>query len=78
MMCDGCGGGHNKTNCPIAVGSSTPIEQVDYLGNTPRPGNPYCNTYNKGWRNHPNLSWSNQSQEWQLYPPDFSNNNSRA
>ena len=27
----------------------------------PRPGNdPYSNTYNPGWRNHPNFSWKPQ------------------
>ena len=36
------------------------MEQVDYLGNPVRPqNNPYSNTYNPGWRNHPNFSWSN-------------------
>ena len=35
-------------------------EQVDYLGSQPRPqNNPYSNSYNPGWRNHPNFSWSN-------------------
>ena len=33
------------------------VEQVDYLGNLGRTqNNPYSNTYNPGWRNHPNFS----------------------
>src|SRR5262249_48233221 len=27
----------------------------------PPHNNPYSNTYNPGWRNHPNFSWSNQA-----------------
>ncbi|MED6202225.1 hypothetical protein PIB30_103178 [Stylosanthes scabra] len=40
-------------------------EQVNYMGNQPRPpqNDPYSNTYNPGWRNHPNFSWGgNQGQ----------------
>ncbi|KAL5564153.1 hypothetical protein UlMin_027317 [Ulmus minor] len=32
-------------------------------GNYNRGNNPYSNTYNPGWRQHPNFSWSNQT--WQ-------------
>ncbi|KAL9251811.1 hypothetical protein AKJ16_DCAP11232 [Drosera capensis] len=31
--------------------------------------NPYSNTYNPGWRDHPNLSWSNQTARQE--PPGF-------
>src|SRR6195952_2157846 len=36
--------------------------EINFVGNF-RGGNqnnPYSNTYNPGWRNHPNFSWSNQ------------------
>ncbi|KAL5560543.1 hypothetical protein UlMin_036754 [Ulmus minor] len=34
--------------------------QANYVSNFQRPQhNPYSNTYNPGWRNHPNLSWGN-------------------
>lgn len=34
-------------------------EDVSYIGNKAR--NPYSNTYNLGWKDHPNLKWgSNQ------------------
>jgi hypothetical protein len=43
------------------VSSSTDQEQANYVGqnNYPPKNNPYSNTYNAGWRNHPNFSWSN-------------------
>ena len=40
--------------------SQNQVEQVDYLSNQGRSqNNPYSNTYNLGWRSHPNFSWSN-------------------
>ncbi|MED6203000.1 hypothetical protein PIB30_111211, partial [Stylosanthes scabra] len=48
-------------------------EQVNYLGNQFRlPQNdPYSNTYNPGWRNHPNFSWGgNQGQRNTTNPPN--------
>ncbi|KAK8585387.1 hypothetical protein V6N13_076261 [Hibiscus sabdariffa] len=36
-------------------------EQASYLGNVNRnSNNPYSNTYNPGWHQHPNFSWNNQ------------------
>ncbi|MED6141902.1 hypothetical protein PIB30_108063, partial [Stylosanthes scabra] len=34
-------------------------EQVNFVNNQPRPpyNDPHSNTYNPGWRNHPNFSW---------------------
>ena len=52
-----CGCGNN-----IGYGEAT-LEQISYVGNQfqGRQGNnPYSNTYNPGWRNHPN-SWSNNN-----------------
>ena len=44
--------------------SSSSSEQVNYLARNQRqPNNPYSNTYNPGWRNHPNLAWGNQNQQ---------------
>src|SRR5262249_54549399 len=36
----------------------------------PQQNNPYSNTYNPGWRNHPNFSWSNQ-QNPRPPPPGY-------
>ena len=51
------------------------IEQVNYVGNQfqgRQANNPYSNTYNPRWRNHPNFSWSNNKN---VAAPTFSNNN---
>ncbi|MED6179162.1 hypothetical protein PIB30_114562, partial [Stylosanthes scabra] len=43
-------------------------EQVNFVNNQPRPpyNDPHSNTYNPGWRNHPNFSWGgNQGQQRQ-------------
>ena len=44
-----------------AAGPGPEEEEVNAMNNfNPRPRNdPYSNTYNPGWRNHPNFSWSN-------------------
>ncbi|KAJ9175357.1 hypothetical protein P3X46_013921 [Hevea brasiliensis] len=45
-----------------------PIEWMNYVNNRGnfnqrQPNNPYSNTYNPGWRKHPNFSWSNQQNQ---------------
>ncbi|KAL4353488.1 hypothetical protein GQ457_06G010630 [Hibiscus cannabinus] len=35
-------------------------ESSFYVGNYNRNNNPYSNTYNPGWKQHPNFSWNNQ------------------
>jgi hypothetical protein len=43
------------------MSSFTDQEQVNYVGhnNFPSKNNPYSNTYNAGWCNHPNFLWNN-------------------
>ncbi|MED6124266.1 hypothetical protein PIB30_057325 [Stylosanthes scabra] len=49
----------------------TSVEQVNYVGNQPR-NDPYSNTYNQGWRSHPNFSWGgNQSNNNRPYQPPY-------
>jgi len=56
IQCDLCGGGHKSIECQVG-NPFQQAEQVDYVGNPLRQqGNPYSNTYNPGWRNHPNFS----------------------
>lgn len=65
VSCVFCGGGHIYDDCP-----NNPVS-VNYVGNYNsgnynsgsynRGNNPYSNTYNPGWRQHPNFSWSNQT-----------------
>ena len=64
FSCEICGAGHATLECQSAgvYPQDSSIEQLNALNNyNGRPqGNPYSNTYNPGWRNHPNFSWSNQ------------------
>ena len=49
--CEICGvPGHVALECQLLTGIST--DQVNYA-----QGNPYSNTYNPGWKNHPNFSY---------------------
>lgn len=54
------------------------METVNYIGNNNKQGM-YSNTYNPGWRNHPNFSWSNNKGQMsaprQYNPPGFQNQN---
>ena len=53
-----------------------PEETVNYVNNFNRQeNNPYSNTYNPGWRNHPNFSWSNNSGQRNNPPPGFQQRN---
>ncbi|KAK9007289.1 hypothetical protein V6N11_051118 [Hibiscus sabdariffa] len=59
-------------------------ESASYVGNYNRnANNPYSNTYNPGWRQHPNFSWGNQGgsntsnanrQQNMNAPPGFQTN----
>jgi hypothetical protein len=59
--CDFCGQPHANGEC-MPEGS----EEAKYLANYRKPNpnnNPYSNTYNPSWSQHPNFSWGgNQSQ----------------
>ena len=67
------------TDCPLAPQYPEFLqEQVNALQGVPRPGNdPFSNTYNLGWRNHPNFSWKqlapNNSQNPRQYTPNTFN-----
>ena len=58
LSCVYCGEEHLFDNCPGNPAS------VNYVGNFNQQSqnNPYSNTYNSGWKQHPNFSWSNQNQ----------------
>ncbi|XP_031264274.1 uncharacterized protein LOC116122580 [Pistacia vera] len=64
-MCDFCGEDHPNHECQsgnmFAVNSMP--DHANYVSNFRRPNNnPYSETYNLGWRNHPNFSWRNNNQ----------------
>ncbi|XP_058746143.1 uncharacterized protein LOC131619017 [Vicia villosa] len=39
------------------VATAQQVEEINFL----KQNNPYSNTYNPGWKNHPNFSWKDQS-----------------
>ncbi|XP_073269608.1 uncharacterized protein [Primulina huaijiensis] len=65
ILCDKCGGEHyvkdGQDSDPFYVHEEAPVNQVG-IQNCPR-NDPYSNTYNPGWREHPNFSWGWQSSQ---------------
>ena len=53
--------------------SQAKVEQVDFVGTESQPNNPYSNTYNPGWRDHPNFGWKNNNNA----PPGFGQQSSQ-
>nr|XP_027120412.1 uncharacterized protein LOC113737367 [Coffea arabica] len=83
--------GHCTDTCPILQEDGA--EQVNMAGGVPTPRrqyDPYSNTYNPGWRDHPNFSYGNRSQNslsnrppgfqqpWQQNPQPSSANSSSS
>jgi hypothetical protein len=61
--CEICGTkGHQYAECSLL--NETHFEKVNYT-----QGNPYSNTYNPGWRNHPNFSYKNNNPIQNNAPP---------
>ncbi|PIN15657.1 hypothetical protein CDL12_11699 [Handroanthus impetiginosus] len=51
VKCEECGESHPSYQCPHSV------ESIQFVSNARKPqNNPYSNTYNPGWRQHPNFS----------------------
>ncbi|XP_019173820.1 PREDICTED: uncharacterized protein LOC109169392 [Ipomoea nil] len=69
--------GHNSSVCMNAESSQPSYEEVNYMGSNmgrQQPRNdPFSNTYNPGWRNHPNFSWRDQGNgnARPMGPPGF-------
>ncbi|XP_058764184.1 uncharacterized protein LOC131637603 [Vicia villosa] len=58
MVCEICAGPHFAIHC-VAT------EAIKFL----RQNNPYSNTYNPGWKNHPNFPWKDQQGNVQKQVP---------
>ena len=56
VACEICSGLHSSMQC---LETPQHIEEIKFL----RQNNPYSNTYNLGWKNHPNFSWKDQQQQ---------------
>ncbi|CAL1382270.1 unnamed protein product [Linum trigynum] len=68
MSCDWCSStNHEIADCLVMKETSNPEEQVSFIANA-RGKNPYRNTYNPWWRNHPNCAWSSPTNP---RPPGF-------
>ncbi|XP_019198704.1 PREDICTED: uncharacterized protein LOC109192492 [Ipomoea nil] len=67
--------GHNSSVCMNAESSQPSYEEANYMGSNmgrQQPRNdPFSNTYNPGWRNHPNFSWRDQGNARPMGPPGF-------
>ncbi|KAG8501011.1 hypothetical protein CXB51_003053 [Gossypium anomalum] len=71
MQCEASGGGSSNPAYQ-SYGHSMENEQLNYMGNNPRSqNNLYSNTYNAGWRNHPNFSWGSQGNQRPPPPQGF-------
>src|SRR3954465_7457696 len=56
VSCEICNGPHQTVYC---FATPKQIEEIKFL----RQNNPYSNTYNPGWKNHPNFAWKDQQQQ---------------
>ncbi|XP_027157925.1 uncharacterized protein LOC113759552 [Coffea eugenioides] len=65
--------GHPTDSCPMLQEDGA--EQVNMVGGVPAPRrqyDPYSNTYNSDWRDHPNFSYGNRPQNlFSNRPPGF-------
>ncbi|XP_073307104.1 uncharacterized protein [Primulina huaijiensis] len=65
IFCEKSGGEHYikdcQDSCPFYVKERVPVNQVR-VQNRPK-NDPYSNTYNPGWRQHPNFSWGVQNSQ---------------
>ncbi|XP_050217489.1 uncharacterized protein LOC126668326 [Mercurialis annua] len=77
--CEFCGVfNHSGGEC-LVTGQAL-SEQVNYIEGQRQANDPYSNTYNPGWRNHPNFGWRNQegqdnAQGSNQAGPSFQSNN---
>ncbi|XP_073123449.1 uncharacterized protein [Henckelia pumila] len=66
VFCDKCGGEHFtqdfQDDNPFYVPHGMPVKQVGSQ-NHPR-NNPYSNSYNSVWRQHPKFSWGGQNNQY--------------
>jgi hypothetical protein len=67
---------HFAINCGWGGPAEGDVEQVNALNNNFRPqNNSYSNTYNSGWRIHPNFSWRNNKDNKSQNPNQNLNQN---
>ena len=65
ITCQLCEGGHNTSDCQAGNPFAKASDTANYLEIFFRlqQNNPYSNTYNLGWRDHPNLSYGGGNRQ---------------
>ncbi|KAM1145939.1 hypothetical protein ACFX19_038535 [Malus domestica] len=70
--------GHASEKCPQLIdnGGWESANAIEFEGHNQPMNDPYSNTYNLGWRNHPNFKWrepqqSQQQGAFRQQPPSF-------
>ncbi|KAK2435247.1 hypothetical protein QL285_020322 [Trifolium repens] len=72
VTCDFCHQNHANGEC-FPAGSEEALYLANFRKSNPN-NNPFSNTYNKGWRDHPNFGWGgNTNQSQQQTPPPQNN-----
>ena len=64
LACKQCQGSHPTAQCLMMnTMGDLKVEQAQYMAKFPQNQNfnPYGQSYNPGWKNHPNFSWKNQN-----------------
>ncbi|XP_034197286.1 uncharacterized protein LOC117612730 [Prunus dulcis] len=51
--------GHHTESCPSLYGNGEEMAQAHYMQQQKPRNDPFSNTYNSGWRQHPNFGWKN-------------------
>ncbi|KAM2048446.1 hypothetical protein ACFX1T_006978 [Malus domestica] len=72
MVCGVCSiQGHASEKCPqlIENGGWESANAIGFQGQNQPRNDPYSNTYNPGWRDHPNFKWREAQQPQQQWLP---------
>ncbi|XP_050915853.1 uncharacterized protein LOC127130946 [Lathyrus oleraceus] len=71
LYCEICGvNGHTGRVCQMILVGGSPQENANFV-NKNQQNNPYLNTYNPGWRDHPNFSYRNNNLQQATEPRGF-------
>ncbi|XP_074298219.1 uncharacterized protein LOC141629046 [Silene latifolia] len=66
MACEICSDGHPSEHCPLMQeGSQEEVNEV-WESTPQKKWNPYSNTFNPGWKAHPNFRWGNSQNTQQF------------
>lgn len=60
QSCKHCVGNHANSSCLTSSFVQPRVDQENYVNYNKQQSNPFSNTYNPGWRNHPNFSWKKE------------------